>query len=415
MEVAADIPTEREQPRQVTEMPHRLSRSSVTLDVVLLTCSALFFGASLLVLLPAPTSTLWITAIIVTEWGHFVAVFCVLLAIATTQRRGALAGCAAALLSASAALCVVPVVRALIIAPMLAAQCAAVFGETHDMTRRPVSIAGLVRGLPAVPVSVTEQIYATVGSKKLKLDLYRASSATTVQPLIVVIHGGSWNGGNKRELPALDYFLATRGYTVAAINYRLAPTWHSPAAVDDVFRAIDFLRENAAEFGIDTNQIMLIGRSAGGQIALSAAYANRDPAIRGVVSFYAPVDLALAYEKPSAPGVLDSCHVLEDYLGGKPADNPDAYADASPDHFVGATTPPTLLIHGGLDPIVSPLQSELLAERLRQSGRPNLYLSLPWATHGCDANLSGPSGQLSLYAIEHFLSSALPTRDAQPR
>ena len=105
--------------------------------------------------------------------------------------------------------------------------------------------------------------------------------------------------------------------------------------------------------------------------------------------------------------MLDSRKVLEDYLGGTPAQKPEVYAAASPSNFVNATTPPTLLIHGRLDPIVWPEQSERLAARLKENGRPYFHLYLPWATHGCDANLHGPSGQLSLYAIDRFLAYAL--------
>jgi acetyl esterase/lipase len=390
-------------------LPARTTTRGVIFDVGLFASAGLVFGACLLVLIPAPTSVLWITSIIVTEWGHFVAIFCLLLAIAVTQRRAVLARCAAALLMIAAMLCMVPLANTRIAAGMLAARTAAAFGEAHQATREPLSVVDLFRGVRTGNVSVTEHIYASIGSKTLKLDLYQSGTRTTAQPLVIVIHGGSWNGGDKRELPALDRFLASQGYTVAAINYRHAPKWHSPSSVEDVFSALDFLRAKAADFGIDASNVVLIGRSAGGQIALSAAYAKRDPAIRGVVSFYAPVDLPLAYANPSAPGVLDSCRVLENYLGGTPAEVPDAYAHASPINFVDDTTPPTLLIHGGLDPIVAPFHSEELTARLQDSARPNLYLYLPWATHGCDANLSGPSGQLSLYAIERFLGSVLPT------
>ncbi len=74
-------------------------------------------------------------------------------------------------------------------------------------------------------------------------------------------------------------------------------------------------------------------------------------------------------------------------------------------NFVGASTPPTLLIHGRLDPIVWPAHSELLDARLQLAGTRHLLLALPWATHACDANLSGPSGQLSLYALDRFLAA----------
>jgi acetyl esterase/lipase len=265
----------------------------------------------------------------------------------------------------------------------------------------------LILGVRAPEVEVTEHEYAQNGRKALKLDLYRSRGVEMPQPLIVVVHGGSWNGGDKKELPAINRYLAGQQYAVASINYRHAPKHPFPAAVEDVFRAIEFLRMNAGELRIDAKRIVLLGRSAGGQIALSAAYAGKDPAVRGVVAFYAPTDLVLGYEKPSRRGVLDSKRALEGYLGGAPSQAPDRYAAASPANFINAATPMTLLIHGGLDPIVWPIHSELAASRLEAANRPHLYLHVPWATHGCDANLSGPSGQLSLYAINRFLAAAL--------
>jgi acetyl esterase/lipase len=225
-----------------------------------------------------------------------------------------------------------------------------------------------------------------------------------------MIHGGSWNGGNRGQLPALSRVLAQQGYAVAAIGYRHAPKHPFPAALDDVFRAIDFLKRHAVEARIDVSRIALVGRSAGGQLALSAAYSGREPAIRGVVSLYGPNDLVLGYEHPSRRAVLDSKSVLEKYLGGSPAEQPERYAAASPVNSVNATAPPTLLIHGNLDPIVWPEQSQLLAARLQSDGRSHLLLELPWGTHGCDATLIGPSGQLTLYAIEHFLRTKLRSR-----
>lgn len=382
----------------------------VALGVSLLVCVIALFGASLLVFVPAPTSTLWIVAILATEWGHIAALICFLLALTAFWGGAQFRIAIAAIAVSAAAIFLVPAIRASMIGHDLPAQCEAAFGNAPSTLDRPkpFSVVDLFRGVEkGGGVEVSEHVYAENGSKELKLDLYRSKQRRQTAPLVVMIHGGSWNGGNKQQLPALNRYLAAHGYVVAAINYRHAPKWPFPAAVDDVFRALDFLKGRAAEFGIDPARVVLIGRSAGGQIALSAAYAGRDRAVRGVVAFYAPSDLVLGYEKPSAPGVLDSRKVLREYLGGTPAEQPDTYAAASPVNFVGPTTPPTLLIHGANDPMVWVMHSELLAARLQFAARPHLFLRLPWATHGCEANLSGPSGQLSLYAISRFLPSAL--------
>lgn len=379
------------------------------LDSALLLAALTLFGCSLLVLFPAPTGWLWIVAIVVGEWGHYAALASLIVGAISFSRGGRLAMISTAFAAAGAVLCLMPLTRAALIAKELPARCGSAFGEAAERATRakPFSIVEAFAGVRIPAVQVTEHVYAKSGSKELKLKLYELTRRASAQPLIVIIHGGSWNGGNKNQLPKINRYLASRGYVVAAIDYRHAPKWPFPAACDDVFRAVDYLKAQAGQFGIDPARIVLLGRSAGGQIALSAAYANREPAIRGVVAFYAPTDLALGYEKPSAPGVMDSRKVLRDYLGGTPAEKPDMYAAASPVNFVTTATPPTLLVHGALDPIVWRMHSELLAARLAFLQRPHLYLALPWATHGCDANLSGPAGQLSLYAVERFLASVV--------
>jgi acetyl esterase/lipase len=236
---------------------------------------------------------------------------------------------------------------------------------------------------------------------------------------VVVVHGGAWQRGDPSQLAPLNHYLAARGYQVAAISYRLSPAHPFPAAHDDVLAALAYLKKHAADLGLDPTRLALLGRSAGGQLALLAAYTAADPAIRGVVAFYAPTDMRYGYANPANPRVIDSRGVLEAYLGGGPDLASAAYDAASPVDFVGPATPPTLLIHGGRDELVSPRQSERLAERLARAGRPHLLLRLPWATHGCDFNFGGPSGQLSTYAVERFLAAVMadrrpPTADHRP-
>jgi len=277
-------------------------------------------------------------------------------------------------------------------------------GLGEPVRQTPFSLLDLVRGIPSAPVRVHTYVYSRAYGQTLALDLYAPKTQHQNLPGIIVVHGGSWASGNRDELPALNRYLAARGYLVAAVDYRFAPRWHFPAARDDVISAVIYLKEHANEIGLDTTRLVLLGRSAGGEIALTVAYGQKDPAIRGVIAFYAPSDLEFAYVHPSNPWVLNSQKVLEDYLGGTPNQESERYQAASPLNTVGPKTPPTLLIHGGRDELVWSVHSDRLAERLETEGVPHLYLRLPWATHGCDANFQGPCGQLSTYAIERFLA-----------
>lgn len=318
---------------------------------------------------------------------------------------GAVAGIIAALIALS------PILRSIPIARRLPAQLAAAFGEPPVQAdalatprSTPLSASHLLLGVPAQAVNKRTLTYVVRDNQPLTLDLFQVAGAQPPTPCVVVIHGGSWRNGDSSQLAPLNGYLAARGYTVAAINYRLGREHPFPAASDDVRAAISYLKSNAAALGLDAQRLVLLGRSAGGQLALLVGYTAHDPSIRGVISFYGPADLLYAYAHPSNPAVYDSRGTLEAYLGGSPDQVRSQYDDASPINFVGEDTPPTLLIHGGRDELVSVVQSERLSGALERAGRRHLFLMLPWATHACDYNFSGPGGQLSTYAVERFLA-----------
>lgn len=371
-------------------------------------------GLSVLTVVEAPTSLLWLAALGVTEWGYWLAPWPLLTWLPGWNRSrmgriGAWLGLAAALVLMT------PLVRAVVLVQAWPDELPpfireAVLRSTAGAASRtaPIILSDLLFGVPGTDVAKREVVYATKGHQPLAFDLYQMAGQPTgvaQAPGVIVVHGGSWQHGDRAELAALNRYLAARGYVVASVGYRFAPQWPFPAARDDVREAIAFLKVHAAEYGLDPHRLVLLGRSAGGQIALSLAYAASDPDIRGAIAFYAPADMNYGYEHPSNPWVLDSSAVLEAYLGGNPSQVPATYEAASPIRFVSPTTVPTLLIHGVRDELVFVAQSERLAAHLSQAHRPHYFLRLPWATHGCDAHFSGPCGQISTYVIERFLSA----------
>src|SRR5581483_123754 len=100
------------------------------------------------------------------------------------------------------------------------------------------------------------------------------------------------------------------------------------------------------------------------QIALLAAYTLHDKAIKGVVEFYGPVDMVWGYSIPSNPLIMDSRKVMNEYVGGTYAEVPQKYHDCSPIFFVGKDSPPTLMIHGINDPLVTYLHTIKLSAPL---------------------------------------------------
>lgn len=364
-------------------------------------------------LLPAPSALIWMVAVGVTEWGYLFAPLPLLLFLpgwraGWAETIGAFFG-----LVASALLFVTPL-RAFETAGPLPVRLETAFGAASPRATlgapgraEPLDLTDLVRGVASPAVRRSHRTYGKVKGQPLTLDLYHPRMAQGPAPGVIVIHGGGWRKGDSGELPALNTYLASRGYLVASINYRLAPRARFPAARDDLRGGIAYLKRHAPELGLDPERLALLGRSAGGQLALLAAYTADDPAVRGVVAFYAPADLHYSYAHPANKWVIDSRALLEGYLGGPPKRFSAAYDAASPIRFAGPDSPPTLLIHGGRDELVSPAQSERLDARLEEAGAPHLLLRLPWATHACDAHFNGPCGQITTYAVERFLAAVM--------
>lgn len=308
----------------------------------------------------------------------------------------------------SGTLLFVPVLQALGMSDRLHQQLTQSFGDSISVSNKvPFSIIRLFGSAAERlrDVEISTHVYSRAAGRELKLDFYSDGDLALRQPCVVVLAGGSWQRSDRRRFATLNPYLASLGYRVAAVEYRTAPEFRFPSALDDVRVALSYLKENADFLGLDPNRFVLLGRSAGAQLALLEAYTGTDDHICGVVSFYGAIDLPYAYANPPDPKIVDVRRLLEDYLGGSPNTDEEVYREASPINFVGPDSPPTLIFHGDRDEMVSHEQSERLARRLTDSSVAHLLVSLPWATHGFDHNFYGPGGQISTYAVEAFLSA----------
>lgn len=353
---------------------------------------------SLLILFRAPANLLWYVAILVSEfcWVFFL-LLCVLVGWKFGHERYHLATTVVGI--AAMFVYLVPLVQAFRFSRRLPQEFEAVFGK-GTTSGTPFRFAKVIAGIASPKVKSQTFLYDSVNN--LSLNFYSSTKAGR-QPLVLVIHGGSWAAGDKDQLPELNSELAKEGYHVAAIDYRLAPAHHFPAPLEDVQTALRFLCERATSLSIDTTNITLLGRSAGGQIALSAAYLHPDSRINGVINFYGPTDMIWGYENPTSPLMLDSRKVMEDYLGGTLTQVPQQYQRSSATETVSAQTPPTLSLYAENDPLVSPRHGNRLAKKLDAYHIPHFALYLPWATHAFDYTLNGPGGQLSTWAVKQFL------------
>lgn len=397
----------------MTHQPRRGSFVQFFGGMVRLVVGAAAALLGLLAIIPAPNNLLWMAAIVGTEAPHLT----VPVALATllpgwrNTRLGQL-GVLLALLATP--LLLSPTVRALPIAARLPAELDRAFGPATPRSREgapalasPFNPLTIITGFRSPGVTMVTETFGRPADRDLLVDIFRPTERPEPLPLVVVVHGGSWSSGDRTQLAPLNTYLAARGYAVASVSYRLSTEAIYPAAADDVTAAVRYLLANAERLGIDAERVVLLGRSAGGHLALQVGYSLTDVAVRGVISFYAPADLRYGYENPANPAVLDSTGVLSAFLGGAPDTAGALYDSGSPIRLVNEDTPPTLLIHGTRDELVSIRQSERLAERLAAAGRPYLLLEPPWATHAFDASFTGPTSQLSIYAIEHFLAAVM--------
>ncbi len=341
----------------------------------------------------------WKFALLAGEFGHWLALVALGAGVATWLLRDgyfAWAYVTLSLILFAMGMLLRPTVEAWRIGKILPAKLLEAFGGAGS-TVEPFTLSGYFASVPA-RVAVETCEYAP----GLRLDFFRAAVRASA-PCVVVVHGGGWDGGDRLQLADLNHWLARRGFAVAAIDYRLAPQSIWPAQRDDTLAAINFLKGQAVELGIDAERLVLFGRSAGGQIVSAVGYGSADPAIRGLVSFYAPHDMFFAYGSAREDDFLKSPQLMRQYLGGSPSVAQANYESASGHQKVRVGSPPTLLVHGLIDTLVWNQHSVRLQARLAEARVPNLYVELPWATHAFEYNLTGPGGQLATYALERFL------------
>ena len=351
---------------------------------------ALALLATILLLLSAslpkaPATAFWVLRVLAPElgWVAFLVSLPLGLWLARNSPKFSLV-----LLTVIAALSLYPWIQALSVVSTLPQGLERAFGKPA-VDRFPLKL-----GKRESEVEMTTEEYA----KGLSWDRYRPRGREPNASLLFV-HGGSWRNGTRQDYPQLFSYLASRGYEVVSLAYRLAPEHPYPAGPDDVARALEKLQEA----GLPT---FLIGRSSGAHLALLAAY-RRPEQVSGVIAFYPPVDMVWSYEHPSNPAVLNSREALGQFLGGTPVDKAEVYSEASPLRIVEKAGPPTLLIHGKRDSLVYFEQSQMLAERLLKLQVPRYLVELPWAEHGGDVTIYGPTGVLSAYAIESFVEANL--------
>ena len=225
-------------------------------------------------------------------------------------------------------------------------------------------------------------VWTTIDTARLKLDVYLPASATNGRrAAVVLIHGGGWQGGDKTNLVQQGRALAALGYVAISVEYRLAPQYVYPAAVDDVQAAVRWLRDpvQVHKYKVDPTRIGVLGVSAGGNLAsllgtLGTGSLSQGSRVAAVVSWSG----IYKFE-----GSRDGDSI---YLGCAASTCPAEAAAASPQANVDGTDAPTLLVHAYSDWIVPVSQAQQMAAALSAAGVPNELVVVPGIDHATQLN-----------------------------
>lgn len=194
-------------------------------------------------------------------------------------------------------------------------------------------------------------VYSNVGDRELLLDAYLPEKDGP-SPAVLVVHGGAWRMGNRKQLRGYAEALAKVGFVCFAIDYRLAPQHKFPAQIDDCRSAVKWIRSNAAKYKVDPKKLGAIGYSAGGHLvsllgttgeAPSEKNGNVDTRLQVVVAGGAPTDFRWFPDKGKW------CEFL---MGGTLDTVPEKFFAASSSAFADKDDPPTFFFNGTEDTLV---------------------------------------------------------------
>jgi acetyl esterase/lipase len=267
------------------------------------------------------------------------------------------------------------------------------FADDPPKAARPA--ANLPQGVTLIP----NIEFARPEGHSLLLDLYLPDSASGPVPVIVWVHGGGWEAGDRHDRTALP--ILAHGYALASIDYRLSQVAKYPAQIEDCKAAIRWVRAHAKANGLDPNHIGVWGASAGGHLVallgttgdvkeLEGSEGNLDVSsrVQAVCDWFGPTDFTVINQqakKGPVPQVIqhDDPNSPEAHLlGGAIQENKAKARAADPITYVTKDDPPFLIMHGDHDALVPLAQSEILRDALQKAGVPVKLEVIKGAGHG---------------------------------
>jgi len=239
--------------------------------------------------------------------------------------------------------------------------------------------------------------------RQLLCDIWQPPTGIPPSGLAVIyLHTGEWHFADKDfGTRPLFRHLAGQGHVVMDVAYRLCPEVELYGMLGDVKRAVAWMKTNGAQFAVDPNRIVLAGGSAGGHLALLAAYTSDCPEwtpgelksanlrVKAVVSYYGPPDLHAFFEegygRVNPPKKVKE--IARNLLRGTAGESPRPYQKGSPVAYVRSGCPPTLIFQGEHDCGVPAKSTRDFYHRLVQAGASVIYVEFPQTEHGFDLQI----------------------------
>jgi len=231
--------------------------------------------------------------------------------------------------------------------------------------------------------------------EQLKLDLYLPEKSGA--PLLVWLHGGGWENGNKTAMPLAP--IIARGFAVASLDFSPASKAKFPGQVHEIKAGIRFLRAEASRYGYDASRIAIMGASSGAHLAAVVGTSNGSAELEGtigdhrdqssdvqaIVSYFAATNLTTILAQSTPFGLNIREPALLRLLGAPPKEAEALAKLASPVFQVDRADPPLMLLHGDQDPQMPINQSHELEGAYEQQGLQVDFIVVHGAAHGGDA------------------------------
>lgn len=286
-----------------------------------------------------------------------------------------------------------------------------------------VSAGGVINPVTALTfesVDSTPDYIETVNSAGLTVQVFEPAGRSASTPIVMYIHGGGWIGGSAETVASNAAWLADQGFLVINANYRLATpdqaAWEEAPA--DVACALAWTGANSARFRGDADKISVIGDSAGGNLAVTLAWAAASgqilsscpefgtvPVPAAVIGTYPVINPEYTYDY-GLEWLLDQRpkDFTSEYLGGSPADYPDRLAAISPLSYASPASPNTLIIEPERDDFVPAQGVYDTVDAARQAGVDVTLARIPFTHHSFDILPGSLGSQAKTSIVMNYLS-----------